>query len=143
VKGLELSGSLGLLGWLRGSANWTWLDTRVAHHGGPLPGRPEHEVTGRLVLGPASGLLKLVGEVHYTDDIPAVEGGALTVSRRTTFDASLAVDLNQLPWFEDWLPSEACVVSVTGTNLTDRAVRDAQFFPQPGRVLSFQLELRR
>ena len=30
--------------------------------------------------------------------------------------------------------------SVIGTNLSDQSVRDAQFFPQPGRIVTFRLE---
>lgn len=143
VEGVELSGRLGLFGWLRGNVNWTWLDTRVAGNGGPLPGRPDHELTGRLEIGPSSGLFRLAGEATYTGDIPVVEGGALTVSRRTTLDVSGAVDLAQLPGIGRWLPAEEVLLSVTATNVTDQSVRDAQFFPQPGRVLTFQIEARR
>ena len=35
------------------------------------------------------------------------------------------------------------VASVAVSNLTDRAVRDALIFPQPGRILTFRIEARR
>jgi len=142
VRGVELFGRLDLTSWLAVSGSWTRLDTEIRRSRSDLPGRPEDEYDVRLELAPFDGRVKLVGEVQYTDEIPANEIPTLILGDRTTYDASLAVDLAQLlPGRPDWGPGEL-LVSVSGQNLTDRSVRDALGFPQPGRMLTFGGEVR-
>jgi len=143
ARGIELAGRLEFLKWIRFSGNWTHLDTEILRTGNPLPGRPEDEYALRLEIGPSSRVFKLVGERRDTSDIPANEGGGRTISGRTVYDASLSVDLTRLPRLGEHIPLAMLMLSVSGTNLGDVSVRDAQSFPQPGRVLTFRLELRR
>jgi vitamin B12 transporter len=143
ARGLELSGGADLTDWLRLSGNWTRLDTEILRTGNPLPGRPAHELLLRVELGPKSGLFKLVGERRETAAIPANEGGSRLISGRTVYDASAILDLSQLLRLGERSGLHSLLVSVSGTNLGDVSVRDAQSFPQPGRVLAFRIEVRR
>ena len=158
VKGVELAGSFGLLGWVEFSANWTWQDSELdraqlpdapgfvppitQEPGKSLPGRAENEVHLRLRVGPESGLFKIVVEHSYTSKINTRFNDSFTLSSRTTYDLSGAVDLAQI-WRLDskWFP-DRLVASIAVTNLTDRSVRDSVGFPQPGRTLHFGLEGR-
>jgi outer membrane cobalamin receptor len=149
IRGVELAGSFGLLGWLQLSGNWTRLDVDpkgpsfdlVLEQGDRvLPGRAENEHSLRLQIGPPSGLFKLVGERHHTSQIPTSESGNSYVSARTVYHASAALDLAQLSPFESrWLPG-SLIASVTGSNLGDRSVRDDMGFARPGRIVTFKLE---
>jgi hypothetical protein len=141
-RGLELSGGGGY-GWLRLSGSYTWLDSELRRNGNPLPGRPEHEADLRLALADAAGRLKLVGTLLYTDEIPVNASGRSFLSGRTTFDVSLRLGLHALCRWPERLGLRELAFAVTATNLTDRAVRDALSFPQPGRSLTFLLEARR
>ncbi len=143
VRGLELAGGGRVLGWLGLSANWTLLDTKVDRTGLPLPGRPRHEVFARAELGPPEGAIKLIGSCLYTSDIPVTPDGLTRVSARTVVDLSLVLDLRKLPKVGESLPGQQLLFSVTANNLTDASVRDALFFPQPGRSLFFRVEWRR
>jgi outer membrane cobalamin receptor len=143
IVGMELAGGFGLLGWLHFSGNWTHLDSEIESTGASLPGRADDEWLLRLVLGPESGLFKLVGERRQTGDIPTDFGGTARVRGRTVWDASAALDLAQLPWLGRFIPGSSLLLSVTGRNLGDVSVRDAAFFPQPGRTLAFRIEWRR
>ena len=140
-RGLELSGRASWE-WLQVSGSYTYLDTEN-RRGDPLPGRPEHEADLRAVLVSPGGAFKLAGTLLYTDDIPLNESGRLFLSGRTTYDASLRVALHALSPWPARLGLEQLAFSVAGTNLTDRAVRDALGFPRPGRILTFLLEARR
>jgi len=143
VVGMELAAGFGLFGWLRFSGNWTHLDSEVRRTGAPLPGRADDEWLLRLVLGPESGLFKLVGERRQTSDIPTDPGGNAVVRGRAVWDASAALDLARLPWLGRFVPGSSLLLSVTGRNLGDVSVRDTAFFPQPGRSLAFRIEWRR
>jgi iron complex outermembrane receptor protein len=143
ARGLELAGGWRLFDWLGFYGNWTHLDTEAERTGEPLPGRAQDEYLLRLELGPPSGLFKAVGERHFTSEIPVTADGGTRVGSRAVWDASLALDLLQLPPLAGRLPGERLLFSVTVDNLTDQSVRDAQFFPQPGRTLFFRLEWRR
>jgi hypothetical protein len=81
-----------------------------------------------------------VGECLYTSELPVTADGGTRVSARTVWNASVALDLLQLPWLDAHLPGERLLVSLTGDNLGDVSVRDAQFFPQPGRWLTLRVE---
>ncbi len=133
--GVEASLAFRLFDWVGVAVNHTELETELAANGAPLPGRAGRETAGRLEIGPASGLFQLVGEAQFTDDIPVTDTGASFISDRLTFDASLSVNLARLGFVRDRLPLDDLRVTVGGRNLTDQAVRDALFFPQPGRVL--------
>ena len=140
VEGVEGDFGFGLFGWARLSASGTWLEARLDRTHTPLPGRATAEATLRLVVGPPSGLVKLVGEARYTGEIPVTDTGRTVLPERTVYDASVIVDLAKLEWLAGYVPAEAMRVALIGRNLTDRAVRDAQFFPQPGRTLSVRVE---
>jgi outer membrane receptor protein involved in Fe transport len=140
VRGVELAGGFRLFRWLHFYGNWTVLDTEVDRTGDPLPGRAQSEYLLRLELGPPSGLFKLVAEHQYTSDLPVTADGGTTVSSRRVWNASAALDLLQLPYLDEHLPGERLLVSVTVDNLTDQSLRDAQFFPQPGRWLTVRVE---
>ena len=142
VTGFELGGGAAL-GWLAFRGSYTWLDTERKSTGQPLPGRPDSEYTLRLVLEPPSGLLKLVGESVTTSPIPAGFSGNRIIPGRTVYHASAVFDLARIPGLPDdlLLRSRRVLLSVNGTNLSDQAVRDAQGFPQPGRMFVFRMEL--
>ena len=154
ILGVELAAAIGWRGWLALSGNWTHLDTDrkssgldtlLQQSGGELPGRPDDETTLRLRIGPPSALWKLVGEQHYTSSIPLSFSGDSRVGSRTVYAVRGVLDLAQV----DWLPRlshaerlwpQEILVSFGVTNLTDRSVRDAAGFPQPGRSWSAALE---
>ncbi len=139
VDGFELSGSFDLLGWLGVSGNHTHQDATLDRTGTPLPGRARNESSLRLVLGPPSGVVKLVGQAQRTSEIPVSDTGLTRVSDRTVYDASISVELTRIGCLRPYLPGRSLLLSVGGKNLSDRSVRDAQFFPQPGRTLFFEL----
>jgi outer membrane receptor protein involved in Fe transport len=141
--GIELSGRVDLSDWLRVSGSWTHLDTEIRRSGNPLPGRPEDEYDLRVELLPWHGRLKLVGELLHTGEISANESGNLILSDRTVLGASLGVELHRVFGLGERLGVAGLVASVAVSNLTDRAVRDAKIFPQPGRILTFRIEARR
>lgn len=141
-RGVELSGGAGWR-WLRVSGSYTVLDTEIRRNGNPLPGRPDQEANLRVVLAPFEGALKLVGTLLYTGEIPINESGRNFLSERTTFDTSLRLGLHKLSSWPERLGLKELAFSVAATNVTDRSVRDALGFPQPGRILTFLLEARR
>jgi iron complex outermembrane receptor protein len=140
-RGVEVSASAGLLRWLVVSVNYTHLDAHYKDTGAPLPGRSPNELSGRLQLGPPSGLFKLFGDALYTDVIPVSESGRTILPARTTYDAGIVVDLVKVPLLGERIPLRSLLLSFVASNLTDVSVRDAQFFPQPGRVLNVQAEV--
>ncbi len=142
IQGYELALSFGLTEWLELSGNFTHLDTRQDTSGAPLPGRAANEASGRVVLAMPSGLLRWIGEVHYTDEIPVTDTGSTRVSDRVVFDAGLLLNLARLPGVEDWLPLRDLVVSVRGRDLGDRSIRDAAFFPRSVRSVHVGVEGR-
>ncbi len=78
--------------------------------------------------------------MHYTGEMSLNEGGTIRTAARTIWDASAALDLASLrplrigTWFSRlWLTFKV-------SNIGDISVRDARFFPQPGRSLLFGVE---
>lgn len=140
VRGVELSARIELAHGVALGGSWTRLDSEVRRTGGPLPGRPEDELDLRAEIAPWDGFVSLVGELQHTGEIPANEGGTLRISERTTLDASIAVQLHRVLRLGERTGLSGLLLSVVGTNLTDRAVRDALFFPQPGRIVMLRLE---
>jgi vitamin B12 transporter len=140
AEGIEFAGGFSLLDWIAFSASYTLIDSEVERNGGPIPGRARVEDSQRLEISPPSELFKLVGERHFTDDIPVSPGGGTRVLARTTYDLALVLDLSQMPHLGTRLPAERVLFSVNATNVTDRSVRDARFTPQPGRTLLFGVE---
>ena len=142
IDGFEASLAFRLFEWVRVSGNGTFVDATLDRTDTPLPGRARYEASARVVVGPPSGLVKLVGELLYTDRIPVTDTGSTYVPERVVYDASLIIDLAQLPALRPHLPFRALRVSFIGRNLTNRSVRDGIFLPQPGRQLAVRVEAR-
>lgn len=139
-RGVEVSASVALLEWLTLGANYTYLDAHFDGTDTPLPGRSPNELSGRVQIGPESGLFKVFADALYTDVIPVSESGRTILPARTTYDAGIVVDLVKVPGIGERIPLQRFLLSFIVSNLTDVSVRDAQFFPQPGRVLSVKAE---
>lgn len=140
IRGLELGGSLRLFDWFGFAGNWTLLDTEVRATGRPLPGRADNEYLLRAELSPPSRVWQIVAERLYTGEIPVSPSGRTRVSARTVYNLSASIDL--VPLWER-IPASQLLLSFAANNLADVAVRDAQFFPQPGRTLTFRVEWKR
>ena len=65
--------------------------------------------------------------------------GGTRISARAIYGLSFAIDIAQLPFVGEHVPGRELLFSVAVKNLGDRSVRDAAFFPQPGRTLAFTL----
>lgn len=140
ARGWELSGSVWLTRWVQLSASHTRLDAELDATGTPLPGRAERETHGRIALGPPSGALRAIVDVQDVSELPVTPTGATLLPARTTWDAALWVDLARVPRLGDRLPASSLRVGFEVANLTDEWVRDAQYFPQPGRTWMLWLE---
>lgn len=140
ARGVEASASVALLRWFEARASYTHLDAFFDSNGAPLTGRSPNELSGRVTVGPPSGLFRIFADALYTDVIPVSESGNTILPARTTYDVGVVVDVVQIPWLGSKLPMRRLLVSFEASNLTDVSVRDAQFFPQPGRVLSVKAE---
>lgn len=140
VDGVEISGGFSLFEWASVEANYTHLDARIDATGTQLPGRADDETNVRLEIGPPSRAVRLVGEVQITSAIPVSDSGNTILPSRTVFDAAISADLVRLGWWPVRLPARSVLLTLEGTNLGDVAVRDAQFFPQPGRSVAFRVE---
>ncbi|MBW2287813.1 MAG: TonB-dependent receptor [Deltaproteobacteria bacterium] len=139
IDGLELAGGFRLFGWLGFSGNWTLMDPRYKASGNQLPGRARSEYLLRLELGPPSRVVRLVAERVYTSEIPVTSTGGTSISARAIYGLSLGIDIAQLPFVGEHVPGSELLLSFAVKNLTDRSVRDAAFFPQPGRTFAFTL----
>ena len=140
IDGFEISGGFGVFDWVSVSANYTHLDARIDSNSAPLPGRADDETNVRIEVGPPSRAVRVVGEVQITSEIPVSDSGNTILPARTVFDAAISVDLVRLGWWPTQLPARSLLLTLEGTNLSDRAVRDAQFFPQPGRSFALRVE---
>lgn len=140
IEGVEVAARLRLLDWVGFAAQYTHLDATLDRAGTPLPGRAEDEAYFRIEIGPPSRAVRLIGEAQLTSEIPVSESGNTVLPDRTVYGASLIVDLTQLGFVPEAAPLDSLLVTLEGRNLSDQAVRDAQFFPQPGRTLALRVE---
>jgi len=142
IEGVEVTARMRLLDWVGLSASYTHLSATLNRDGTPLPGRADDEAHFRVELGPPSRAVRLVGEAQLTSEIPVSESGNTVLPDRTVYDASLIVDLARLGLLPPQLPLASLLVTLEGRNLTDRSVRDALFFPQPGRTVALRVETK-
>jgi vitamin B12 transporter len=142
IEGVEVAARVRLLGWIGLSAQYTHLDASLDRDGTPLPGRADDEAHFRVEIGPPSRAVRLVGEAQLTAEIPVSESGNTVLPDRTVYDAALIVDLVRLGLLRESRPFDSLLVTLEGRNLGDVAVRDALFFPQPGRTLALRVETR-
>jgi vitamin B12 transporter len=141
VTGAELSGSFRVFEWVGLEASYTYLDARRDGLGTPLPGRPDQELDLRLDLGPPSRAARLVVEMQAVGEIPVTDTGNTRLPSRTVWDAALSFDLARWPALRDRVGGfRHLVLTFQGTNLTNAVVRDAEFFPQPGRGFAVRVE---
>ena len=140
VRGWELSGSLRLLEWVELSANHTRLDAELDATGTPLPGRAARETSVRLAIGPPSQAARLVVERQEVSEIPVTPTGNTRIPDRTVWDLARWVDLARVAGLRERIPADALRLGFEVANLTDELVRDAQYFPQPGRSWLVRLE---
>jgi outer membrane cobalamin receptor len=141
VRGYELSLRASITRFVRIVANHTGLQSESETTGLPLPGRAENESLVRLEVG-EQRRWKVVGEMQYTDDIPVSASGAILVPSRVVWSGSISVNLAGysrlgVDRFVDALWLYASLI-----NMSDVAVRDALFFPQPGRSGFVGTEIR-
>ena len=145
---VALRAELGALA--RVGANLTWLEAEYDRGGAPLPGRVPLEVSGWLQLGDPERW-KLGVDVQYAGRIPVNELGTIRLPARTTVDLVASAELRSLlarlaPGRADVAGSssvfDALWLGLRVRNVGDRSVRDARFFPQPGRTLSVTVEGR-
>jgi len=136
VRGYEMSLRFALTDYMRFSLNHTGIDSEKRLTGLPLPGRAEHETNFRVELG-ESGFWKLVGELQHTGEIPVSESGSSFLPPRSVWNASASLNLASTArlGLDAWLGSflDKAWLFVELDNIGDVPVRDAQFFPQPGR----------
>jgi outer membrane receptor protein involved in Fe transport len=139
IDGFELAGGFRVFDWVDVAANYTHLDARIDATDALLPGRAADETSVRVAVGPPSRAVQLIGEVQITSEIPVSDSGNTILPARTVFDAAIAVDLALLGWVPSQLPLRSLLVTLEVKNIGDVAVRDAQFFPQPGRNLELRV----
>jgi len=140
AQGWELSGSLRLFEWVELSASHTRLDAELDATGTPLPGRAERETSARLAVGPPSGAARLIVEMLDVSEIPVTPTGNTLLPERTTWDVALWLDLARVPGLRERVPADSLRLGFEVANLTDELVRDAEYFPQPGRSWVVRLE---
>jgi outer membrane receptor protein involved in Fe transport len=140
IEGVEVALRLRLLGWVGFAAQYTHLDATLDATGAELPGRADDEAHLRVEVGPPSRIVRLIGSVQITSEIPVSESGSTTLPDRSVYDASIVFDLAALGLVPSAVPLDSLLLTLEGRNLTDQSVRDAQFFPQPGRTLALRVE---
>lgn len=144
-EGIELAGGFRLFDWVNVGANWTTLDAEMRPSGRPLQGRADTEFLVRAEIGPADRLFRLVGEVAFKSSVPVSASGNTTLESgsNAVYGLSLVVDVMRIPGVGAWIPGSHLRLSAAVKNLTDESLRDAQFFPQPGRTIAFRAEWER
>jgi iron complex outermembrane receptor protein len=140
IEGVEVALRGRLLGWVSFAAQYTHLDATLDSTGTKLPGRADDEAHVRVEISPPSRIVRAVGSVQVTSDIPVSESGNTTLPSRTVFDASLIFDLARMGIVPSAVPLDSLLLTLEGRNLTDQSVRDALFFPQPGRTFALRVE---
>ncbi len=142
TEGIDISASIGLGPYIALSANHAELRTRFGNGGAPLPGRARNETHARLELG-GSGAVKVVGEMQRSGRISVNTSGTSIQPSRTSWNASLALELVQL---SRRLGTELSIrrlwLHAAVDNIGDIAIRDSLNFPQPGRNLRIGLEVQ-
>ncbi|MCH2185773.1 TonB-dependent receptor, partial [Myxococcota bacterium] len=132
VRGYEISLSFAWTRFLSIIANHTGQDAILESTGRPLPGRAQSESLVRVRIG-EKGRWKLIGEMNRTGPIPVSPSGAIVLPERIVWSASAALNCAEI-FPVGWRPPvEALWLYATLNNISDVAVRDALFFPQPGR----------
>lgn len=140
ARGWELSGSVSVTRWVQFSASHTRLDAELDATGTPLPGRADRQTDVRLAVGPPSGVARAIVEMQDVSEIPVTPTGGTRLPARRTWDVALWLDLARVPRLREHVPSDSFRLGFEVTNLTDEWVRDAEYFPQPGRTWSLRLE---
>lgn len=135
LYGVESAGVL-LLPWsteLRGS--WTRTESHREATGEPLPQRPRDHVTARAATRPVAGPLELFAEGTWAWGAYADFFGNLAVPAGGVLGggATLSLSRGRLA---------GLAITAEATNVTDADVRDALFFPQPGRAWWITLRWR-
>jgi vitamin B12 transporter len=139
-EGFELAGGFTVLRWIGVYANHTFVDATLNKTGAPLPGRARDETNVRVSIGPPSKAVQLIGSVQITSQIPVSDTGDTVLPDRTVWNATVAVDLVKLGLTPQRIPLRELLVALDAQNLTDVAIRDAEFFPQPGRSFTLRVE---
>jgi len=141
VRGYELALHVAITRFFRLTANHTGLESKSVRTGLPLVGRATNETNLRMELG-EQRIWKLVAELQHTGQIPASPSGSRWLPARSVWNVSASLNLAGVPplrlhrWLDDlWL-------FATLNNVSDVAVRDVLFFPQPGRNGHLGLELQ-
>lgn len=132
VRGFELAFEVALTRFLRLTANHTGLQSESLTTGRPLPGRADSESLVRLEIG-ERGRWKTVGEMHRTGEIPVSPSGAILLPSRIVWSASAAINLAGFDALHMPGRLREFWIYLTLSNISDVAVRDGLFFPQPGR----------
>lgn len=131
VRGHELALRWSPHDWIRLTAARTVTDAKLDANDARVSGVARSQVDGRLELGPRDRF-KLAAEVQYRGRIVTSENFG-EIPSRVVFDASASVDLVPLFGRDALGPLASAWLTVRGRNLSDTAVRDARFFPRPGR----------
>lgn len=106
---------------------WTRTESYREATGEPLPLRPRDRVTGRVASRPLDGPVELFAEGTWASGAYADFFGNLAVPDGDVLGGGLTLSLARGPL-------AGLAVTAEATNLTDADVRDAVFFPQPGRA---------
>jgi vitamin B12 transporter len=132
VRGFELAFEVAFTRFVRLRTNHTGLQSESLTTGRPLPGRADSESLVRLEIGDP-GRWKTVGEMHRTGEIPVSPSGAIMLPSRIVWSASAAINLAGFDALHMPERLREFWIYLTLDNISDVAVRDGLFFPQPGR----------
>jgi len=136
IRGAEISFGVGLLGWLRGSVNYTFQDASdrsdTFRHGDDLPGRPRHVVAARASATRAWGRpyyeFDYVGP-NYSDAAAAALAGSgiprdlIRIPGRYVHGAGYTQSAGRLEY------------TIEVTNIFDVKTVDIVRYPLPGRLV--------
>ena len=132
IRGVEASLSFALTRFLRVAGNYTGLDAENLSTGGPLAGRAEAEADVRIEVG-KSDHYKLVTEYQYTGAIPASASGSIALPARSVWNGRVSVNMAAFRIIPLPKSIRALWLYASLENISDVAIRDALYFPQPGR----------